>query len=259
MLFRDQMQREVHLSFPPQRIISLVPSQTELLHHLGLGERVIGLTKFCVHPESWFREKRRVGGTKQVKWERIEELQPDLIIGNKEENTKEDIEKLAAHYPIWMSDIETLDDAFEMMQGIGQLVDKAAEADALVQQIQQRLETVVPMPPKRVAYFIWQNPWMVAAQNTFIDALLRYWGLENCFAQQSRYPIVTEKDLQAAQPDLIFLSSEPFPFKTKHLAAFQEQCPKAKVVLVDGELFSWYGSRLLHTAAYLEELGQRLR
>lgn len=258
MIVHDQMQREVELSALPQRIISLVPSQTELLYDLGLGHRVVGITKFCVHPQSWFYEKQRIGGTKQVKLERILELKPDLIIGNKEENTRADIETLAEHYPVWMSDISTLADALAMTQKVGRLVGKAEVARHLAQQIKSSFEGLQSLPSKRVAYFIWQKPWMVAARNTFIDAILSYWGLQNCFADKQRYPVVTEADLKAAQPDYIFLSSEPFPFKNKHVEAFRSSFPQATTRLVDGELFSWYGSRLLQTAAYLNELREEL-
>lgn len=258
MIFRDQMQRAVELPAAPQRIVSLVPSQTELLYDLGLEDRVVGITKFCVHPKCWFYEKQRVGGTKQVKLERILDLKPDLIIGNKEENTRADIETLAKHYPVWMSDIEDLPDALAMIREVGHLVGKKEAAANLAQQIDSSFEALQQLPPRRVAYFIWQKPLMVAAPQTFIDTILKRWGLQNCFAHKERYPVITLAELQEAQPDYIFLSSEPFPFKEKHLETFRATCPKAEVCLVDGELFSWYGSRLLKTVDYLNSLNEVL-
>ncbi len=115
-IFTDQTGREVSIPSHPQRIISLVPSQTELLFDLGLEEQVAGITKFCVHPEKWFRSKTRIGGTKNIKSALIHQLQPDLIIANKEENVKEQVEELAAHYPVWVSDIHDLQSALDMIR-----------------------------------------------------------------------------------------------------------------------------------------------
>ena len=129
MLIADQMHRKIHLPrFPLRRIISLVPSQTELLYDLGLEEEVVGITKFCVHPPEWFQSKARVGGTKTIHFEKIKALQPDLIIGNKEENEREQIEALAECFPVWMSDIATLEDALDMMLRVGALVDRPEQA-----------------------------------------------------------------------------------------------------------------------------------
>lgn len=254
----DQLQRSITLQQPPQRIVSLVPSQTELLHHWGLGERVVGITKFCIHPDHWYRSKTRVGGTKTVDFERIQALQPDLIIGNKEENTQAEIQALTQDYPVWMSDINTLEQAFEMMTLLGALLGVPQKAQTLVRQLQTDFGALTPDPNRpKVAYFIWRKPWMVAARHTFIDDLLQRAGWVNALADFTRYPILTEAALQAADPDLLLLSSEPYPFREKHLAELQALCPQAQVYLVDGELFSWYGSRLLETAEYIKNLQQK--
>lgn len=253
--FTDQMSRTISIPSSPQRIVSLVPSQTELLHYLGLEKEVVGITKFCVHPMEWFRTKKRVGGTKQLKIEAIEALQPDLIIGNKEENERSQIEILAKKYPVWMSDIQSLEEALQMIQEVGILINKKAEATNLVRLIQTDFSNLPkPEKPIRVAYLIWRKPYMVAAADTFIHEMLQSAGFENVFAAQSRYPEITLEDLAQAQPEVILLSSEPYPFKDKHFAEFQRLCPLAVVQLVDGELFSWYGSRLLHSAAYFRNL-----
>lgn len=259
MLYTDQLGRKTELPSSPKRIISLVPSQTELLYDLGLHDEIVGITKFCIHPDEWFRSKTRVGGTKKLNFEVIKQLQPDLIIGNKEENEKEQIEYLMRDYPVWMSDIYTLKDALDMINRIGALTNKQQEALTLKLNIEaafRQLESLRKNTPlKTVAYFIWKDPWMVAASNTFIDNMLTRCGLTNVFAaNNSRYPEVTAEQLVAANPEVIFLSSEPYPFKEKHMQEFQSMCPSAKVVIVDGEMFSWYGSRLLKAAPYFEKL-----
>lgn len=254
----DQLQRRIELPNVPQRIISLVPSQTELLYHWGVGDQVVGITKFCVHPATWYRTKTRIGGTKTVNLDRIAALAPDLIIGNKEENTQSDIEALMECYPVWMSDIYTLDDALAMMTQLGSVVGTPTQADQLVQQLTQDFGQLPKQAPRRVAYLIWRKPWMVAATNTFIDDLLQRAGWQNAFGDQRRYPVVADAALQAADPEVLLLSSEPYPFKEKHIAELQAICPMAKILLVDGELFSWYGSRLLETADYIRTLGKHL-
>lgn len=254
-LFKDQMQRTVVVGHPPQRIVSLVPSQTELLHTFGLDTEVVGITKFCVLPEKWFQTKPRVGGTKQLHLDAIEQLRPDLIIGNKEENEVAQIEALAARFPVWMSDISTFGDAMRMIGEVGSLTGSIEEARLLVESIESDFKVLIkPMRRIRAAYFIWQEPYMVAGNQTFIHDMLQKAGFDNVFATQNRYPTITPEALNAAAPEVIFLSSEPYPFKNHHLAEFQRICQEAVVQIVDGALFSWYGSRLLHSAAYFQTL-----
>ena len=234
--FIDQMNRKVEIPCPPQRIISLVPSQTELLFYLGLDQEVVGITKFCIHPKTQFQQKTKIGGTKQFHFDRIAALAPDLIIGNKEENQKEQIEALVQKYPVWMSNILSLSDALSMIQQIGHMVAKNQEAATLISAIEQafaplKMQVQQSKVQKRVAYLIWRKPYMVAAQGTFIDEMLRQAGFINAFGDQSRYPEVSEQALAAAQPDCLFLSSEPFPFQAKHLAELQKICPtKPKLI-----------------------------
>ena len=251
---KDQLNRTIKVPKSPKRIISLVPSQTELLYYLGLRDEVIGITKFCVHPKEWFTSKTRIGGTKQYKFDKINYLAPDLIIGNKEENDKTQIEALAQQYPVWLSDIKTLEDAFQMILNIGILIQKENRASALVERLRKQFSKPSMIKPRKVAYFIWQKPFMVAANDTFIHEMLRVAGFINIFEHLSRYPEITLAQLAMAQPEVILLSSEPYPFKQKHIKAFKEACPTATVLLVNGEIFSWYGSRLLHGRKYLEQL-----
>lgn len=241
----------------PQRIISVVPSQTELLFDLGLADEVVGITKFCIHPAHKVRGKVIVGGTKTLHSDRIHALRPDLILANKEENTREQIEELQRHYPVHVTDVVTLPDALAMIREVGALVGKGEQAEEMVVQIAQTLpiRSSEEVPAGlRVAYFIWRKPYMVAAGDTFIHAMLDAAGFQNAFAGQSRYPEVSPDDLRATQPDLIFLSSEPYPFSRKHVAELEVICPSARVLVVDGEVFSWYGSRLLRAGDYFRNL-----
>jgi ABC-type Fe3+-hydroxamate transport system substrate-binding protein len=256
-LVYDQLHQSVNIPARAQRIVSLVPSQTELLYDLGLDREVVGITKFCIHPVDWRKRKTIIGGTKQFDIEAIHKLQPDLIIGNKEENYQEGIEILMRDYPVWMSDIYKLDDALTMIEQIGMLTHKQERAGQLVQEIQQQFSTIKTCNGQRVLYLIWRKPWMAAGQNTFINNMLAISGFINCLDEE-RYPELTTTTIESLNPDFIFLSSEPYPFKEKHIAELQQILPNAKLVLVDGEMFSWYGSRLLKFPAYLHSLIQHL-
>ncbi|WP_118972784.1 helical backbone metal receptor [Taibaiella koreensis] len=243
------------LNQPPKRIVSLVPSQTELLYDLGLDAETVGITKFCVHPETWFRSKARVGGTKSLHRDRIAALQPDLIIANKEENVREQVEALGDIAPVWISDIHTLDDALQMIRTVGTLTSREENAEMIARCIEQDFAQLHAFAPSRNAlYLIWRKPWMTVGRDTFIHDILQRAGLTNSYADQERYPAIDDEDIIARNPSLVLLSSEPYPFKEPHIQELQALLPAAHIQLVDGELFSWYGSRLLHTAAYLKQL-----
>jgi ABC-type Fe3+-hydroxamate transport system substrate-binding protein len=255
----DQLGNTVKIPFPPTRIISLVPSQTELLFDLGLDDQIVGVTKFCVHPADQVKSKTKIGGTKKFNLDRIRALKPDLIIGNKEENYPEGISILQKEFPVWMSDIISLPDAYAMMLDIARLADREVLGTQLVEEIKSKFNTIIPDPnSNRVAYLIWKNPLMVAGEGTFIHEMLKVCGWINVFADQKRYPEVTMEEIVALAPDLIFLSSEPYPFSKKHVAEFKSALPGSKVMLVDGEFFSWYGSRLLKAPGYFKSLFQLL-
>ena len=237
----DQMGREVTFLRPPKRIVSLVPSQTEFL--IDIGASLVGRTKFCIHPQHKVQEVPIIGGTKNVRFKEIEELRPDLIIGNKEENDKEGILQLAKDFPVWMSDIHTLDDAFEMMTTLAYLCNLERRGRQIVSECRKAMERVKNTKKGTVLYLIWQNPWMAAGKCTFIDHLLCQLGYENAI-KIYRYPVLTNEDITNLNPDHILLSSEPYPFKEKQLDLVTNQWPNTNCLLVDGELYSWYGSRL---------------
>ncbi|MFD2581296.1 ABC transporter substrate-binding protein [Pedobacter vanadiisoli] len=260
--FTDQLGREITINFPPKRIISVVPSQTELLFDLGLDQEIIGLTKFCIHPIDKFATRTKVGGTKKLNIDLIKDLKPDLIIGNKEENNQVDIEELATYFPVWMSDIFTLDDAMKTINEIGALVNREPEAGYLNHLISAGFNDLKTLAlqnhiNKKVAYLIWRKPYMVAGKNTFIDDILLLNGMTNV-VESKRYPEITLGELRNTSCELILLSSEPYPFAEKHIEEIQAAVPNAKVILVDGEMFSWYGSRLVKAVQYFFEFQKQI-
>lgn len=260
--FKDQIGRKIRLKGIPKRIVSLVPSQTELLADLGLDEEVTGITRFCIHPEGWLKRKIIVGGTKDYKTTRIRELAPDLIIANKEENTAATLEELMEEFPVWVSDISTLEEALEMILTVGEMTGKTEKAAELTSDIRsgfQSLEREVApgAGAKRAAYYIWKDPWLAAGSDTFIQDMLRRCGLLPV-PSLSRYPELPPEELAELRPDFVLLSSEPYPFRYKHRMIFEGIVPAERILLTDGEYFSWYGSRLVHAPAYFRTLMTKL-
>ncbi len=254
MIFTDQLNNTIELNAFPKRIISIVPSQSELLWDLGLREELVGITKFCIHPKEMHQSVTHIGGTKTLNIDKIRSLKPDVIIGNKEENDQTQIVELQKEFDVWMSDIYTLHDSLSMIEGIGDLVNKSQDAKKITSQISTSFKDL-KQTHQTVLYFIWNKPYMVAGRATFIGHLLEKIGLKNCITDiNSRYPTLSLDDIINLNPELIFLSSEPYPFKETHVKELKKHLPKTRMLIVDGELFSWYGSRLTHSTTYFNEL-----
>ncbi len=259
MEFKDQINRVFEVTETPKRIISLVPSQTELLVNLGLEEFIVGVTKFCVHPTHLRKSKTVVGGTKTINIDKIKALKPDIILCNKEENTKEIVEACEKIAPTHVSDIYTLDDSKELILQYGEILSCETQANRITEELDDKLNDfqlfIKTKTVKKVAYFIWRKPWLVAGNNTFINHLLALNKFHNIYTNKERYPEINLQELvKNGEPDLILLSSEPYPFKEKHIEELKKHCNNAKIILVDGEMFSWYGSRLLKSFDYFKEL-----
>lgn len=239
----------------PLKIVSFVPSQTELLYHLGLDATVIGITKFCIHPANWQLTKTIVGGTKNINIDKIKSLNPDLIIANKEENVENQILELSKHFPVWLSDVSNLSDALQMINDIGQLTKTKSTAHKLMIEIENGFKSLPNYANKiNTCYLIWKAPYMSVGGDTFINDMLNYCGYLNLYAAAVRYPVVEINDLIEMDCQLLLLSTEPYPFSQKHMVELKRRLPGTTVILVDGEIFSWYGSRLLKAPAYFKQL-----
>ncbi|KIC89309.1 ABC transporter substrate-binding protein [Flavihumibacter sp. ZG627] len=247
----DQTGNSLQLDSIPQRIISLVPSQTELLYSLGLNDEVVGITRFCIHPQIWHQGKTRIGGTKDPDILKIISLKPDLVIANKEENIREHVEEISKYVPVYISDVYNLPTAIEMIGALGEITGRPEAALEMTRLITERFSQLIPvnyMPA--TAYLIWKDPWMAAGGDTFISDMMERCGFMNIYKATSRYPEITIQELKEKQCRLLLLSSEPYPFRQKHLEALQAELPETRILLVDGSYFSWYGSRLLEAPAY---------
>ena len=252
MKYIDQTGHKITLNRQAVRIVSVVPSQTELLYYLGIEP--IGQTVFCIHPSDKFDNARKIGGTKKLQLSKIEKLNPDLILGNKEENDKEQINKLRQRFPVWLSDIKTIDDALQMILSIGELIGKSDQALQLKNEIEDGFGSFNLQKNRTVLYLIWKDPYMAAGKNTYINSVIEAAGYSNALTpDELRYPSISDAEIRELNPDEIWLSSEPYPFKDKHITELQQSTPNAAIKLVNGELFSWYGPRMLETINYLRQ------
>jgi len=239
------------------KVISLVPSITEALFDLGLTENeVVGRTKFCIHPEEKVKNISVIGGTKNINIEKIKALQPDLILANKEENIKEQVEALMNEFKVIITHVETVEDNYYLLKNLGKIFNKEDKAQLFNLKIYEVLNQAKINSNIKVAYLIWKNPYMTVGSDTFIHKILAEIGFENIFKDKTRYPEIQTEDL--AEADIIMLSSEPFPFKEKHIEEFKEFYPDKKIMIVDGEAFSWYGTHMAKCENYFKELVQEI-
>jgi ABC-type Fe3+-hydroxamate transport system substrate-binding protein len=230
-----------------------------LLFALGLDDEIIGITTFCIHPAEKVLTKTKVGGTKKLDIAFIRQLKPDLVIANKEENDRSQVEEIMSFCPVWISDIENVQQALQMISAVGEITGRTAVARQLNEEISKRFNALpIPATGLTTAYLIWRKPYMVAGKRTFIDHMLQTCGLTNVFSA-NRYPEVSLQQLADAKPDVVLLSSEPYPFKQKHLDELKAVLPDSILKLVDGELFSWYGSRMLLAPEYFKALADSIQ
>jgi ABC-type Fe3+-hydroxamate transport system substrate-binding protein len=258
MKVQDQTGNWISLEQPPKRIVSLVPSISELLVNLDLEEELIGVTRFCTHPSQLRREKVVIGGTKDPDLKKIIGLQPDLIIANKEENVKDHVEFLRSQVPVYLSDVNCISDNLNLIYDLGRLLNRSKKAQEICKKTRLRFDSIKGLTQGSVLYVIWQDPIMVAGQNTIIDSVLNHCGFTN-LVDTDRYPEIRESTIKNLSPDYIFLSSEPYPFKEKNQALWQEKFPDSKILLVDGRAFSWYGYCFQQTPIYIQNLWNEIQ
>lgn len=260
VIVNDFLGNEINVTDNPEKIISLVPSITELLFDLELDGKIVGVTNYCVHPLSKTKEVVKIGSPKQIDVETIKEIQPDLIFASKEENSKADITYFLGNGNIFVSDVKSFEESLSMIYEIGQLTGKDKEAQKKIKKIHSKLKGFpVLSKPKKIAYLIWEEPFMTINNDTYIHSILELCGFENVFAEQkARYPEITENDLMNSDAEYIFLSTEPYPFTKKHAKRFNKNFNRKKSLVVDGEIFSWYGTRILKLPKYMEKLMMRM-
>lgn len=256
----DHLGRQLAVPVQPQRIISICPAITETLFALHAENRLAGRTKYCIFPKGKVEHIPVVGGTKEIDIEKIKQLQPDLILAEKEENTAEIVHQLENLAPVYVSEVQSIAQGLRLIETLGQLTKSEATAEEIIRQVKKEFDLLPHQPLGKAAYVIWRKPYMVVGEATYINDVLTKLGFQNPFAQQlpGRYPAVSKEQLAEAQLDVLLLASEPFPFSEKHLAEFQAFLPNTKILLVDGEIF-WYGAKMMEAGAYYRELIERYK
>jgi ABC-type Fe3+-hydroxamate transport system substrate-binding protein len=254
--FYDDLGRKICLSTPPSKAVSLCPSITETIFSLAPPQKVAGVTKFCIRPHHLIKDIPKVGGTKTVDISKIENLAPDLIIAEKEENTKETIEILEKKYNVIVFNVESYEDALNMIHKLGVIFDNTQKAQEISNHIKRLFALIPRVNNKKVLYFIWRKPYMVAGKNTYISSILEKLGFKNAILpfSSSRYPILENLENISLETDYIFLSSEPYPFNERHRQELSMYFQNSKIMLVDGQMFSWYGVRMIEAALYFNKL-----
>jgi len=255
----DQLNRKVEINEELKNIVSLVPSLTELLFFFGMEGKIKGITSFCSNPPEKVKFVKTVGGPITINYEIIDEISPDLIIAGKSENNKEQIEHLSSKYPVWVSDVKSLEDAFKMIEKIGVICNKSELAYNITQNLSVSFDLLSEKTNIKVAYLVWEKPFIVAGNNTFVNDILKKTGFINVFKNLEGYPKVTAKELNNCNADFVLLPSEPYPFENHHIDSYKSIIPGAKILLVDGQLFSWYGNRLLVSVNYFKNIKRLMR
>lgn len=262
-LFTDARGCEHEIAEPPRRVVSLVPSLTETLFALGLGDRVAGVTDYCVHPAAPLRELPRVGGTKNPSLERILELRPDLVLANREENRKRDVERLEAQgvrvFVTYARSVREGSDEIGLLGRIGDREEAARGIQDAIERAWERARSRAREPRPRVAALVWKQPFMAVGGDTFADDLIAQCGGLNVFSDAGRrYPRVLEAELVRARPDVVLLPTEPYAFgprdRNELLALDLPAARERRVHVIEGELLSWYGPRIARALDELSEL-----
>lgn len=252
---------------PPKRVVSLVPSLTESLFDLNLGERLVGVTNYCIYPREGVASLPKVGGTKNPNIDTIIALDPDLVIFNQEENRKEDADALqAADIPIWVTHPQTVQEALNLLWEILSIFDEpSSEVGERVRWLERQVDwtagaaAIVETEGATPSVFvpIWVDPWMTFTEQTYIHDVLRICGGRNVFAslgkgeRGERYPHITLDEVVEAQPEIVLLPDEPYKFTHEHADQIaQLDIPAAhegRIHLVEGSLLTWHGTRLAYT------------
>ena len=260
MGLKDDLGDRVELNVPAARIVSLVPSITETLFELGAGGQVAGVTDYCIHPAAAVAQILKVGGTKGFSLDRVVGLEPDLVIANKEENRKPEVEALRRECPVFVTDPRTVEQAMKTVLDLGMLTGRAVEASTMAADCESRLSGVYPATlarPFRTVCFVWRDPWMAVGSDTYVGDLLDTFGFKNIFASEDgRYPQTSLEAVLDRGPEVIMLPDEPFEFGSGDVgeieAFFAERGAPVKIFAMDGTLLTWFGYRTALGVDYLQ-------
>lgn len=263
-IFRDDIGNIIEITETPLKIVSLCPSITETLCDMGLHKFLVGRTDFCTpvlqpldsNTQKYSEEIPTVGGTKNVNVDFVKTLTPDIIFASKEENDKHTIEILSKEHKCFVFEINSIDDSIKMIKTIGEIFINKCDVNELIHTIEQSFLQLPKLNRVHNAlYLVWKDPYIAAGKNTYIDSLLSFVGFSNSI-QNEKY--ITLNNLNNLECDIIFLPSEPYKFTEEDKLVIQKMRSDAKILLVDGEMFCWYGSHMVKSALYLKNLVNKI-
>ena len=251
MKITDHLNRTVTLSSVPKRVVSLVPSVTETIADMGFASCLVAVTRFCKYPSDVVTTLPKIGGPKKVDIQKIVDLKPDLVVAVKEENDKEQILSLMERVPVFVFDINTIGDSFDMLDRLGAIFNRSEVSARWIRRIQEKMAHYKPgRLAQKTLYIIWKKPWMAAGKSTFIGSMMQLAGFDNMIS--GRYPEIDEKEMSRAE--IILLATEPYHFKASDRAELQAKYPDKEIVIIDGEMFTWYGTHMLQAIDYFAHL-----
>lgn len=255
----DCLGREITLPKNISRIVSLVPSISELIYDLNVEDKLVGVTKFCVHPKYFQIEKTVIGGVQDFDIEKIKELNPDVVFASKDENFEDEIAELEKFVPVYVTDVKNINEAKQMISNFGDLLNRRNEATKILMKIDLQLSDLSKITDDLLyrsgAYLVWNEPWVAAGKETFVDSMLKLIKVDNVFSNlNERYPMVTGANIHLGNPDIVMLPTEPFKFEDQQAMEISAHTHDAATFFVDGEVFAWYGSRLVKSIDQLKLL-----
>ena len=261
---KDCLGKEMSIPKNITKIVSLVPSISELIYDLNIEKKLIGVTKFCIHPKYFQIEKTVVGGVQEFDIEKIKELKPDVVFASKDENFEEEILELQKFVPVYVTDVKSVDEAKQMIVNFGELLSCRNDASKIIMKIDMQLNDLAKVTDDLLyrsgAYFVWNEPWVAAGKDTFVNSMLKLVKINNVFEDlKERYPMVTGANIHLGNPDIVMLPSEPYKFEDQQAFEISSHTHDAATYFVDGEAFAWYGSRLIKSLDYLKLLALKFK
>ncbi|MBI9038391.1 MAG: ABC transporter substrate-binding protein [Bacteroidales bacterium] len=255
MQFFDGLGRTICLDKIPKRIVSLCPSITETLCELGLADKIIACTDYCVHPIDVVKNFNKIGGPKNFSEEKILNLKPDIIFAVKEENETCKINRISKKVPTYVFDINSIQEGIEMIKTLGNIFEIQNISDCFIEKMQEGYKNLTKVNSNiKCLYLVWKQPYIAVGGDSFIDSVLYQINIKNCLRNsKKKYPKIKLKLLEN-QFDLLILPSEPYSFSENDIDGFEKIFPEKEIIKVDGEMFSWYGTHQLKAISYLQKL-----
>ena len=259
MQFFDDLGKTIFINKIPKRIVSLCPSITETLCELGLSDKIIACTDYCIHPIDKVKNINKIGGPKNFSEEKILKLSPDIIFAVKEENDANKIINISKKITTYVFDINSIKEGIELIKALGNIFEIQNIANVFIEKILEGYKNLPKVNSNiQCLYLVWKNPYIAVGSGSFIDSVLNKLNLRNCLRNsEKKYPKINLNNFEN-NFDLIILPSEPYRFSNKDIEELENVFPEKVIIKVDGEMFSWYGTHQLKSISYFDKFVEKL-